>query len=428
MMAGFLFQIGFNYVDSFYVAYLGADALAAVGSIMFVAWALMSLAEVVSVGVMSLVARSVGAGRAEEGGAVGLTGGVLSFGLSMLTVAVMWAVAQPLVEAFGLDPEPTRLALQYLRIVVLGYPAMVGFLLVESIFRGAGETRAPMIVLAASFVLNIGLDRALIFGVGPIPALGVEGAAIATITSRALGCVILAVLLRRARARLGLRWSGGGWLSVERAVRIVRIGAPASAAGLAFCGIYLVLLRITSEFGTEAVAALTLGLRLESLPFFACLALGRAAATVAGQCLGAGDLPRARKATRRAEVLGLVLVTPLGLAMAFVPEHLVRIFIDDPEVIVAASAYLRILSWCMPLLVGEIVLDNVASGLGDTVPAMGIEVVGTVLRIPIVLILVAWADMGYLAVWWSVAITVCLKSVAFELWYRSGRWEAFAKG
>jgi putative MATE family efflux protein len=426
MMAGFLFQIGFNYVDSFYVAYLGADALAAVGSIMFVAWALMSLAELVSVGVMSLVARSVGAGRPEEGGAVGLTGAVLSLGLSLLTVAAMWFAAQPLVESFGLDPAPTRLGLQYLRIVILGYPAMVGFLLVESIFRGAGETKTPMIVLAASFVLNIALDRALIFGLGPVPALGVEGAAIATICSRALGCVILVALLLRARSRLGLAWPNSEWLSLERATRIVRIGAPASAAGLAFCAIYLVLLRITSQFGTEAVAALTLGLRLESLPFFACLALGRAAATVAGQCLGAGKLPRARQATRRAELLGLALVTPLGLAMAFLPEYLVRIFIDDPEVIVAASAYLRVLSWCMPLLVGEIVLDNVASGLGDTVPAMGIEIVGTVLRIPIVLILVAGFDLGYMAVWWSVAITVALKSVAFEIWYRSGRWESFA--
>ena len=370
MMAGFLFQIGFNYVDSFYVAYLGQDALAAVGAIMFVSWALMSVAEVVTVGTLALVARAVGARDPAEGGAVAGLGAALTLVLSLVTGGVGWLIAEPLVATFGLEPEPARLAVGYMQVLVLGYPALAGFLCVESIFRGAGETALPMVVLATIFLINIALDRVLIFGFGPIPAYGVNGAAAATVISRTLGCVVLGALLLRSHQRLGLEPPRAGWADARRLVKIVRIGGPASAAGLSFCAIYLVLLRITSEFGTEAVAALTLGLRLESLPFFTCLALGRAAATMAGQCMGAKDSSRARRASRRAVWLGLSVVVPLALVMAFAPEACMRVFIDEPAVVVAGAAYLRILSWCMPLLVVEIVLGpRLRRGSGSSVSA-----------------------------------------------------------
>lgn len=427
MLGGFLFQIGFNYVDTYFVGHLGADALAAVGSTMFVVWALFALAEAVTVGVMALVARAVGARDGAEAGAVVLAGVVLCVALGLVGACGGQSLIPSLVASMNLKPVPSQLGIEYLRVLFYGYPTLIGFLLLESSFRGAGDTRTPMTVLAGIFLLNMVLDRILIFGLGPLPAFGVAGAAAASVTSRGIGCLILLPLLWRRRRRLGFGQPGPGWLTRGRCLRIVRIGAPASAAGLSFCLIYLALVRITSEFGTAAVAALGLGLRMEGLSFFVILSLGRAAATIAGQNMGAGQPERARDVARRAELFGVVAMVPLTIAMLVLPELVIELFIDDPRVIEAAALYLRVVSWALIPFVGEVVLDNVASGVGDTFPAMVIEIVGTGLRIPLALGLAA-LGAGYVAVWWSVALTMLIKAVAFEVWFRRGRWRRTGVG
>ncbi|HBP22870.1 MAG TPA: hypothetical protein DEA08_34460 [Planctomycetes bacterium] len=422
LFAGYLFQMGFNYVDTWFVGRLGPDALAGVLATMFVVWSLFSLAEIVTVGVLARVAHAVGAEDPREAGAVVTTGVALAAVLALVIPAGGLLALPRLVAWMGLEPEPARLAQLYLRVLLLGYPTLIGFFLLESVFRGAGDTRTPMVVLSSCFLLNGVLDRVLIFGLGPIPALGVEGAALATVCSRGLGCLALLVLLLRSRERLGVTLPGVGWWSSERATRLVRIGAPASAAGLTFCLIYLALLRITAGFGTPAVAALGLGIRLEGLGFFVLVSLGRAAATIAGQNLGAGQPERARAAARRAVRWGVLVMLPFGLLLFAIPERVAAIFTEDPAVIEAAALYLRVVSWTMLPFASEVVLDNVASGLGDTLPAMLIEVIGTALRVPLALLLLQ-SGQGYSAVWWCIALTLLLKAVAFELWFARRSWE-----
>jgi putative MATE family efflux protein len=415
-------------VDTFLVARLGADALAAVGSSMFVLWSMMALVEIVSVGTLALVARAVGAGDRTEAGSVAFTGGVMAVALGVVGALVSTPLIDAVVAAMGLDAGPAEQAVAYLQVLLWGYPTLAGFFVLEGIFRGAGDTRMPMLVLTGCFVLNALLDWVLIFGVGPFPELGVRGAALATVTSRGVGCVVLLAILWRRAGYLGLGRPRRDGFEAGRLGRIARIGAPASAAGLGFCAIYLVLVTITNEAGgTAAVAALGLGIRLEGFTYLTNVALGRAAATIAGQNLGAGNPERARAAARTAIRVGAALMLPLMAAMLFLPEPLVRLFIDDPAVVAAGSAYLRIVALALVPMVFEVVLNNVASGVGDTVPSMVVELVGTGLRIPIALGLVAMG-MGYVAVWWAIAITMVLKGGAFEIWFRRGRWATRGTG
>jgi putative MATE family efflux protein len=421
MMAGYLFQIGFNWVDTYFVGRLGTDALAAVGSTMFVLWALLSFTEIVCVGTLSLVARAMGAKDRREASAVVLASGALVVLLSG-TVAVVGATwVESIVLVLGLEPEPTRVAADYLRILLWGYPALAFFRVLESVFRGAGDTRPPMVVLAGAFALNMALDALLIFGWGPVPAFGVQGAAAATVIARGGGCLVLAAVLWRERHALGFKAPAPRWWATDRLLRIMRIGAPASAAGISFCLIYLVLVRITTTFGTAPVAALGVGLRMESLPWFLCVSFGRAAGAVAGQNLGARQVERARAAARLAMRQAWLGMTPIILVMVALPEACAAVFTDDPAVVEAAARYLRILGLVMPLLVVEVVLNNVAAGVGDTLPAMVVQAGGTALRIPVALGLVA-LGAGYLGVWWAVALTVALKAGAFEYWFRRERW------
>lgn len=423
LLVAYVVQMGFSWVDAYFVGRLGRDALAGVMGPSFLVWALHAAVEVVSVGTMALVARAVGGRDAAAAGAVATIGVSLALGLGLVGAAIAGPGVPLAVAALGLEPVPAALAVDYLGLLARGLPVLALFLTLEAVFRGCGDTRTPMVVLAGAFALNAGLDWLLIFGHGPFPALGVRGAALASVLAQAAGVLVLGVVLLRRRGALGLAWPRRAALGLGPALRIVRIGAPPSFAGLFFCLIYVVLARITAGFGTAAVAALGLGLRLEGLAFMVSLASGRAAATMAGQNLGARQPERARLAVRRALLHATVGVAPLALVALLLPEAVTRPFAgDDAEVIAAAASYLRVVSWSLLPLAWEVVYDNVAGGVGDTAPAMMIEVVGTAVRTVIAFGLVA-LGAGYVAVWWSVAVTVLMKAVAFHLWFRAGRWE-----
>ncbi len=143
---------------------------------------------------------------------------------------------------------------------------------------------------------------------------------------------------------------------------------------------------------------------------------------MAGQNLGAGQVERARAAVRRALGHAWLAMVPLMSAMLLAPGPITDLFVPhQPLVAVAAASYLQIAGLALLAMALEVVLENVAGGVGDTLPAMAIEVVGTALRLPIASGL-ALAGLGYHAVWWAVASTCLLKGVAFWLWFRRGRW------
>ncbi len=421
LLVGYLANLGFNWLNTWFVEALSEAALAAVSSASYVLWGMISLAEVASVGTLALAARAIGARDRREAGAAALSGVALGAALALgLALAGRW-IAPWLTVALGLEGEAAALATRYLELLFWSYPALAGFLVLEAICRAAGETAVPMAVLAVAFALNALLDWLLIFGPGPFPALGVEGAAIATGVARGLGALVLLVYVVRRHEALGLTWPG--WrLEPARLLRVARIGVPAAAAGVGFAAIYVALNAQTAAFGTAAVAALGVGLRIEGLAFLISQAIGRAAATMAGQNLGAGQVDRARAAVRRALGHAWLAMLPLMLAMILAPGPIAEAFVPhQPLVAVAAASYLQIAGFALLGMSLEVVLENVAGGVGDTVPAMAIEVVGTALRIPIASGL-ALAGLGYHSVWFAVASTCFLKGLAFWVWFRHGRW------
>lgn len=422
LFVGYCAHLAFNWLNAWFVGHLSEEALAAVGATAYVLWGMISLAEVAAVGTMALVSRAVGARDPRDAGAAAVTGVGLALLIGLVLGQTGNVLSPLLVRALGLDGATAALATDYLRVLFwLGYPALSVFLALEAVCRGAGRTGPSMAILGASFALNGLLDWVLIFGWGPVPALGVEGAAVATGLARSVGAVALLAWVLVHHRDLGLAWPG--WrVDLRRLAAIVRIGVPASAAGLGFAGIYVALNALTATFGTAAVAALGVGLRLEGLAFIICQAFGRAAATLAGQNLGAQQPERARAAVRRAIRLGCLVMAPMTVVMIAGADLVAHAFVPtQPDVAVAAASYLRIAGLALFGMVLEVVLENVAGGVGDTVPAMAIEVVGTALRIPIALGL-ARLGLGYEAVWWSVASTCLLKGLAFEVWFRRTRW------
>ncbi len=415
-VASSLLMTIFSSVDAFWVGTrIGAAGLAAVSISLFWIWMIISLAEMIGVGLTAVAARRHGERRAAE--ASRLAGDTLVFGV-LLGAMVGLAGTHELHRLFAVMHAPadvTALGTTYLRTYLLGTPLIYGFFVVDASFRASGDTRTPFVLLLASVAVTLVLDPALMLGWGPFPALGVAGAAIATIATRGTAFVMGVIiasrrgLLRIGRVRLHALWS------------VCRIGLPTAVTGVMFSFIYIVLTRTTTRFGTPALAALGIGHRVESWLFMIGVGFGAATAAIVGQNLGAGRPDRANRAAWMATgfctLLGVVACT-LELIM---PRQFASLFTNDPAVIAESVKYLRIVSISQLAVCAEIVLEGALGGAGDTVPPMLTSTALTASRIP----LAGWAAnrWGSAGIWWVISLTAIGRGVSMALIWRSGRWK-----
>jgi len=405
----------FHNVDTFWIGRsLGAESLAAVTGAVFWVWLVISIGEMVSIGLDAIAARRHGERRPADAARTVGDG----FQLALLLGGVI-AVATPFVltllfELLGTSTAVSGIGRQYLGTYFLGMPLIFGFFAVDAAFRARGDTRTPLWILAVTTVMGLALDPVLIRGLGPFPALGVRGAALATLVPRGLACVAGVIMLRR---RGMLAWGVPRWPVLGT---IVRVGAPAAATGVVFSFIYVLLTRITTQFGTPALAALGLGFRMEGVVYVASVGMGAAVAAIVGQSLGAGDAARAA----RAGWVSTGVVSVVGIAMAIASllfaEQFAGIFSDDPAVITEAARYLRISAFSQLFLGAEVVLESAMAGAGWTLVPMVLSTSITALRLPVG----AWAAAvwGTSGLWWTIALTAAARGVVMAALWKWGRW------
>ena len=406
----------FHTVDTFWIGrYLGADALAAVTGSIFWIWLVISIGEMVSIGVDAITARRHGERRPLEAARTVGDGVVFGLVLGALIALSTPAMLPSWFRLMDTNSAVTLIGTHYLGAYLLGMPLIFGFFAVDAAFRAVGDTRTPLYILLVTTVLGLLLDPLLILGAGPIPAMGVRGAALATLVPRGVAFV-LGICLLRSRAMLIV---GAPRMAVW--ARIARIGAPAATTGVVFSFIYVVLTRTTTQFGTPALAALGLGFRVESIVYVVSVGAGAAVAAIVGQSLGAGDVDRARRAGWSA----VRLVSALGVVMALVtiafPEALAGIFSHDANVVREAVRYLRIAAFSQLFLGAEVVLESAMGGAGWTMPPMIGSTAITVLRIPVG----AWAaaQFGISGLWWTLALTAAARGALMAGLWASGRWQ-----
>jgi putative MATE family efflux protein len=410
-----LLMTAFHNVDTFWIGRsLGAESLAAVTGAVFWVWLVISVGEMVSIGLDAIAARRHGERRPADAARTVGDGFVLALLLGGAIAVATPFVLGLLFRLLGTSDAVSGIGRAYLGTYFLGMPLIFGFFAVDAAFRARGDTRTPLWILAGTTVLGLALDPVLIRGIGPFPALGVRGAALATLVPRGLACVIGVMLLRR---RGMLQWGTPRWPVLGT---IVRIGAPAAATGVVFSFIYVLLTRITTQFGTPALAALGLGFRMESVVYVASVGMGAAVAAIVGQSLGAGDAARAA----RAGWISTGVVSAVGVAMAVASllfaERFAGIFSDDPAVIAEAARYLRISAFSQLFLGAEVVLESAMAGAGWTLIPMLLSTGITALRLPVG----AWAasQWGTTGLWWTIAITAALRGLVMVALWRSGRW------
>ncbi|MFL5619426.1 MAG: MATE family efflux transporter [Gemmatimonadaceae bacterium] len=415
-VASSLLMTLFFSVDTYWIGTrVGANGLAAASIAVFWIWLIVSIAEMVNVGVTAVASRRHGEGRPEAASRAAGDALVLSLVLGVLCSAIGLPLLPRMFAMMHAPPEVTALGARYLGTYLFGAPLIFGFFAVDAAFRAAGDTRTPFVLLLSSVAVTLVLDPLLIVGWGPVPALGVAGAAIATICTRAVAFLLgLAIIGRRGVVRFGRP-------DLKVLASVVRIGLPTAVTGVVFSLIYVIVTRTATPFGTPALAALGIGHRVESWLYMVGVGFGAATAAIVGQNMGAGRRDRAERAGWISVAFCSVFGVLACLIELMIPERFAAVFSHDPAVIAEGARYLRIAALSQVGICAEIVLEGALGGAGATLPPMLTSTVITASRIPLAM----WstARWGIAGLWWTICITALLRAVGMMAIWRAGRWK-----
>jgi putative MATE family efflux protein len=396
----------------------------------FVMWFVLALNDIFAIGVTAYVSQLLGAGERRRAGVAaykGLRASAL-FGLAGTVAGLLWA--RQIYGVMGSSPAVVAQGSRYLSIVLGAAPIPMMALTCESIMRASGDTRTPLLIDFCAVALNAIVDPILIYGWGPVPAMGVAGAAWATVGAQSTMLAgYLVVASRGHRAFPLARRAGAAGPSGRAAgapVRIAgmaRVGMPAALIGMLFSVVYVAFARSAARFGDASLAIIGIANRIEAIQFMTAAAIGTAGAALVGQSLGAGRPDRAgetiRVGVRWVTVISLVLT---AVILAF-PDAFISMFTADPEVHRVGAPYLRLLSTCLVFVGVEVVITECVMGSGHTAAISLIFSTISLLRIPLAFWIPDWTGLRVLGIGWLINVTCAVRALMIVAWAARGTWK-----
>jgi putative MATE family efflux protein len=424
----------------------GDEPLAAMGLMAYFLWIVPSLFAFLSIGALAVVARAVGAGRRPE--AAHATRQALLVGLAAAVIGVLavMLLGSVWVRAMNLRGEAAVLAIRYIWIIMPAIPCIMLEQIGSACLRGAGDTMSGMLARVAVNLINVAVSTALVTGYGPFPTLGWDGLAIGTACGHVVGAGIILTRLLTGRGgvhlseRLPLPAHRLGLWQIDRPMiaRILRVGLPGGGDVLAVLTCHLVYVAIINRLGTLAQAAHGLGVQIEAMSYLPGSAFQVAAATLAGQSLGAADSQRAVRSVLLCVASALTIMVAAGFVLFFAGESVAELFIGrSNETSVLVGQLLKIVALSCPPLAVLMVLSGALRGSGDTAWPLAITLVGLVgVRIPGACLL-GWNEVplpivdlslpgfgwGVAGAWWAMVADVTLRSVLAAWRFAHGGWK-----
>ena len=424
MVLELVLESTFAVVDIFFVAKLGPSAVATVGLTESYLFLLYSIAMGLAMGITALVARRVGEGDGEAASvtaAQALWVAVLA-SVPFALAGIVWA--RELLALMGADAWTLRHGVGYMQWMLGGNVVILLLFVINAIFRGAGDAAIAMRVLWVANGLNILLDPLLIFGWGPVPAFGVEGAAIATNIGRGVGVLMQLWILFRGGQHIRVVASQLAWRAGV-AWQIVRTSLGGVGQMIVAMTSWIFLMRILASIGSEAVAGATIAIRVMMFTMMPAWGMSNAAATLVGQNLGAQRSDRAEAAVWQIGRANMAYLIVIALLFFFLPRELVGVFSDDARVVAVGAEWLRILSYSLFVYGWWMVSVQAFNGAGDTVTPTWINVVFFwMIQIPLAWWLALRLQLGHTGVFWAVFVSETAVGL-FTLWlFSRGRWKS----
>lgn len=417
IMATSLVQMAYNLTDMAWIGRLGAGAVTAVGTAGMYSWLSQGIVDLAKIGGQVKVAHALGADRDKD--AAQYARGAIQMGLLFAVFYGLLCIfgAKYLIGFFGLkEAVIIKNSENYLRIVC----GLIIFPYINSVLTGIltaiGDSKTPFKANAIGLAANIILDPVLIFGIGPFPAMGVVGAAIATVTAQITVSVIFILAVRR-EAVIFRRFRLFTVTPVRYIKEIATIGFPASAQNLIYASISMVLTRLVTGYGDTAVAIQRVGGQVESVSWMVGEGFAAAVNSFTGQNFGAGLFDRVKKGYGVAvKMMGLWGLATTSM-LFFLAEPIFIIFIREPEVLQAGVEYLRILGLSQFFMLIELTSVGAFAGLGKTSIASVLSITLTSLRIPLAFIFSS-AGLGLNGIWWALTVSSVMKGIIFYIMYR----------
>jgi putative MATE family efflux protein len=411
-------------IDLAMVGRLGPDALAAVGYATQFFYLTQSVLFAVGFACVALMARAIGAGdatRARHALAASLIVATLS---AVVLTVLMLAAPGALLAALGATPEVTAAAVPYL-VLVVGSSVPLGVSMVfEFAMRADRDTRTPMLIATAVTIVKIVLNALLIFGMLSFPRLELVGAGLATVVSQLFGVVLFGAAVARAPRASPLRVRARDLRASRPLVsEVVRLALPSVGERLANNLALLAYFRVLSGYGTLAIAAYTVGVRLLSFSWIPGVGFGTAAATLVGQALGAGERDAAARSGWRATALAVGVAIGLGGLCALVPERLARLFTNDPALVAELVPFLIFLAVAQPALQAHFALGGAHRGAGDTMtPFVSATVGNWAIRVPLAFLFAWGLDARVLWVWAVIVLDHGVRAAWLTTSFWRGHW------
>jgi putative MATE family efflux protein len=413
----------FAVADVFWVAHLGADAVATVGLTESMMTIVYTLAMGLSIGATAVVARRIGERDHEGASRAAVQSMLLGLAVSAAMAAVGVRYGAALLRVMGASESVVSTGSGFTRVLVGGNATVVLLFLINAVFRGAGDAAIAMRVLWIGNAINIALGPCFIFGLGPFPALGVQGAAVATTIGRGTAVICQLAVLFGGSGRISVRLRD---VRVDRHVMaaMVRLSGSGTLQILLTTASYVALIRILATFGSAMLAGYTIAIRVIIFAILPSYGISNAAATMVGQNLGADQPDRAEQAVWTAVRYNMVFLGLVGLLFVALAQPIVALFTGDALAQPFGAACLRIVSLGFVFYACGMVLTQSFNGAGDTWTPTFINVfIFWIWEIPLAWALAYRTGFGASGVPIALAVAYSTLAVVSAIVFRRGRWK-----
>jgi len=423
IIAANLLQTGYQATDTFWVGRLSAEAVAAVSLCFPISFLMIAIGGGLPIAGSVLIAQAKGRGEEAMMNHVASQTCLMVLSISVVIAGGGYAFSEPIIRFMGAEPNVLPLAVGFLKMTFVGFVFVFGFFAFQTLMRGLGIVIAPLLIVLATVLLNFLLDPVFIFGYGPVPPMGVMGAAAATVCTQAVATTIGFTLLLKGHAGIRIRIRDLR-PDVPLLLRMLKIGVPASVEQSTRALGMTAMTLLVSTFGTTIVAAYGIGMRVLSFIFVPALGISMATSTLVGQNIGAGKWERAQSTSRIAGAIAFCSLSAAGIVLYFTAEPFAAFIVPKGGAAIAESAaFIRIMAFSFGLIGTQQVIAGTLRGAGDTMAAMLLAMMTLwVFQFPLAYTLSRHTSLSHRGIWWSVAIANTVSAIVTVYWMATGRW------
>jgi len=377
MMIGMIAIVSYNIADTWFIGRLGTLELAAISFTFPVAFIINALSMGLGIGTSSVASRLFGAKEIDQIQRITTHAALLGIMLGLIVLAIGLATIKPVFTLLGADETTLPIIERYMSIYFFGSVFLIVPMIGNSVLRASGDAKTPSMLMTAGALLNVVLDPILIFGWGPIPAMNVEGAAIATVAANALsGGIALAVIVYRDHL---LRWKNEDLpLLMDSWKRIMHVGVPSMASSLVAPLTTAFITWQVSQFGQTAVAGFGVASRVEGLSLMALMALSAAITPFTGQNFGAKQYARVQEGLSFSYRWCMFYGVAVAVVLFFGSRYIAIFFTSDEFAINTATMHLTLVPWSYMFLGMSMVCVGAFNAIGKPTPGMLISMSRTI--------------------------------------------------